>query len=146
MLSVDTCGSDAECVKDSSVKYLWDWTNSVPFPPPDDEDDTSISSTCTGNLTEPEPNSNSTTYCSVDILPKTIANADFTPTSEDNDGDDINQTFAISISISLAVIFLVVISLCIYSRQKCAKSNGGDENDNIALRESTIGSSDKYNV
>ena len=127
--SKDTCGSnedanntDVTCEADqaTSVQWLWNWTSTLPFPPPVEGNVVTLASTCTGELVVPESSISSLTYCDTLILPKIVSNTDpYEPSStgDDDDGEDLNETVAIVVSVCVVVFFVAVVGYCLYSRK-----------------------------
>lgn len=130
---MDSDNTDSTCEADKvdSVQWLWSWVDALPFPPPDEEVRVTLESTCTGDLIVPDYSSNATTYCNTNILPKTVSNMDEDPedvpssADDDDDGEDVKETVAIVVSVSIAVMFLVVVGYCLYGRRAAAASSSG---------------------
>lgn len=136
----------------SSVPWLWNWTNAVPFPDPDQGIRVTLESTCTGDVIVPDFSSSDTTYCDTALLPKTVANMEepdpYVPSTsgDDDDGDDINTTVAIVTSISVALVFLAAVGYCLHSRR--AATAGGSSSDptksnSNGMRTSLLSASEK---
>jgi hypothetical protein len=94
---------------------------------------------------EPDWTSNSTTYCDTALLPKVVANMDpHAPSSvDDDDGEDVGETVAIVASVSVAVIFLVVVGYCVYSRRKSAAPAASNAPSASGLHKSLLSPSEK---
>jgi len=113
--SADTCGSNVNgteptCQQESTVQWLWDWTNSIPFPPESSGTYASLQTSCTGELIYPDISSNDTTYCDTNLIPKTVTNGVPIDTfGSDDDDNDVAQTMAIAVSVVVGGIFIIVV-------------------------------------